>query len=97
MERIFYKKSTAILFVSAVLVVVILACMLLVTLTQMSAVKERIAKFEQLLEEAGQTIEERQEMLEYLQTDEYVRKWAEAHNKISQDDISWLESNSSSK
>ena len=96
MERVFYKKSTAILFIASILVVVLLLCALLTTLVQLSAVKERIARFEELLAEAGDTIEERQRMLEYLQTDDYVRKWAEANNRINEKDIQWLEEHSAS-
>ena len=94
MERIFYKKSTAAIFVAAILLVVLLLCLLLVNLVQLQEAKERIARFEQLLKEAGDTIEERQEMLEYLQSDDYVREWAERHDRINQDDITWLEKNS---
>ena len=96
MERIFYKKSTAILFIAAILVVVLLLCALLTTLVQLSAVKERIARFEELLAEAGDTIEERQRMLEYLQTDDYVRKWAEANGRLNEKDIQWLEEQAAS-
>ena len=96
MERVFYKKSTAILFIASILVVVLLLCALLTTLVQLSAVKERIARFEELLAEAGDTIEERQRMLEYLQTDDYVRKWAEANGRLNEKDIQWLEEQSAS-
>ena len=95
MERIFYKKSTATLVIAAILILVVLICALLTTLVQMSAVKDRIANFERLLAEAGETIEERQAMLEYLQTDDYVRKWAEANGRINEEDIEWLASHAS--
>ena len=94
MERIFYKKWTAAIFVAAILVVVLLLCLLLVNLVQFQAAKDRIARFEELLKQAGETIEERQELLEYLQSDDYVREWAEKHDRINQDDITWLEKNS---
>lgn len=93
MERIFYNKKISILFVAAMLVLVILACMLLVNLTQWASVRHRIEAFEVMLEQAQNDVETRQKMLEYLQTDDYVREWAEKNGKLSEDDILWLESN----
>lgn len=91
MGRIFYNKKLSILFVAATLVIVLLVCMLLVNLTQLSSVKERIAEFETKMEQVEQGKMEREEMLEYLQTDDFVRKWAEDHGRINQDDILWLQ------
>ena len=93
MERIFYKKSTAAIFVAAILVLVLLVCMLLVTLTQMSSLNARVERLQTLIDEAKEKNEVTKELLEYLQSDDYVRKWAEEHERINQDDISWLEKN----
>lgn len=91
MERVFYKKSTAILFIAAILVVVLLLCALLTTLVQMSALKERAEKLNALIAEARAQGEMTKELLEYLQTDDYVRKWAEANGRLNEKDIQWLE------
>lgn len=92
-ERIFYKKSTATIFIAAILILVLLLCALLITLVQMSAVKDRIAKFEQLLSDAEKGIIDRQQMREYLKSDDYVRKWAEENGRINDEDILWLQEN----
>lgn len=97
MEKIFYKKWTAIMFVAAILILVLLVCMLLTSLAQMSATKERIATFERLLEQAEQGLIEREQMLEYLLSDDYVREWAEEHDRVKQSDITWLEEKLSQK
>lgn len=91
MERVFYKKSTAIMFIAAILVVVLLLCALLTTLVQMSALKERAEKLNALIAEARAQGEMTKELLEYLQTDDYVRKWAEANGRLNEKDIQWLE------
>ncbi|MCH5153257.1 MAG: hypothetical protein J1F68_04800 [Clostridiales bacterium] len=91
MERIFYRKSTAAIFVAAILILVLLLCMLLVTLTQMSSLNARAKEMAELIQEARNDETKLQELLEYMQTNDYVRKWAEAHERISEDDISWVE------
>ena len=89
MERIFYKKWSAALFIAAILIVVLLLCMLLVNLIQLSSAKERIATFEQLLKDVEEGKIEREKLLEFLKSDDYVRQWAEQHGKISRDEVSW--------
>lgn len=91
MEQIFHKKSTAILFVTAILVVVILACILLVFLTQLSALHARVDEMQAKIDDYNQQKITKEELLEYMQSNDYVRKWAEANGRISQDDIKWVE------
>ncbi len=42
MERIFYNKKISIMFVAAMLVLLLLVCMLLTTLTQMASMNQRV-------------------------------------------------------
>ena len=35
----------------------------------------------------------KQELIEYMKTDEYVMKWAEQTGRIPKDDISWVKDN----
>ena len=95
MERIFYKKPTAIIFIAAILILVVLICVLLTTLVQMSALKERVDKLNELIAEAREQGRITDELREYLKSDDYVRKWAEDHGRINDDDIQWLNSNAS--
>ncbi len=90
MNKIFYKKSTSIVFVAAMLVLVLLLCMLLVTLTQLTSLRQRADKLNAMIEEAIDNVQKTKELIEYLQTDDYVRKWAEDHNRIDGDNITWL-------
>lgn len=93
MDRIFYKKTTAILFVTAILVLLILVCMLLVSLTQLAALNERVNELTTLIERAKVDVDAKKELLEYMRSNDYVRKWAEEHDRISGDDIQWLNDN----
>lgn len=90
MEQIFYKKTTSILFVTAVLVVVILACILLVFLTQLSALHVRLEEMQAKIEDYNQQKISKEELLAYMQSNDYVRKWAEANGRIFKDDIKWV-------
>ena len=93
MEQIFHKKTTAILFVTAILVVLILACILLVSLTQLAALKARVEEMKGMIADYNNQKITKEELLEYMQSNDYVRKWAEANGRISQDDIKWVEGN----
>ena len=93
MERIFYKKTTSILFVTAILVVLILACMLLVFLTQLSALNAQAEALHEWIQQAQEDVDAKNQLLEYMQSNEYVRKWAEANGRISDKDIQWLNDN----
>ena len=89
MDRIFYKKTTAILFVTAILVLLILVCMLLVSLTQLAALNGRVKELQEMIHLADENVITQQELLEYMKSNEYVVKWAEAHGRISRDDVKW--------
>ena len=91
MDRIFYRKTTSILFVTAILVVLILVCMLLVSLTQLSALSHRADELNALIEEAKTDVEAKNKLLEDRESLEYVMKWAEANGRISKDDVLWVQ------
>ena len=91
MEQIFYKKSTSILFVTAILVLLILACILLAFLTQLSALHARVEEMQAKIADYNDRKITTEELLDYMQSNDYVRKWAEANGRISQDDIKWVE------
>ena len=91
MERLFYRKTTAAIFVAAILILVLLLCMLLVTLTQMSSLNARAEELNNLIQQAKADETKMQELLEYMKSNEYVKEWAEKHDRISEEDISWVE------
>ena len=97
MERLFYKKWTSAIFVAAILILVLLLCMLLVTLTQMSSLKTRADALVELIERAKQGEEEAQRRLDEMGSDDYVIRWAVEHGRINEDDISWINSSESKK
>ena len=86
MERIFYSKKTSIMFVVAML-------MLLTALTQMASMKHRAEYLAELIESAKKDEQAKQDLIEYMKTDDYVIKWAEQNNKIKKDDILWIQEN----
>lgn len=72
------------------MILVLLVCMLLVSLTQMTSLKQRQAKLTTLIEQAKQDEAKLQELNEYLQSDEYVRDWAEKNDRIEKDEDTWI-------
>ena len=93
MDRIFYKKTTSILFVTATLVLLILVCMLLVNLTQLSSLQAQEEALIERIHQAQNDQEALEKLLAEKDTIEYVIKWAEQHGRISQDDVQWLKDN----
>lgn len=92
MEQLFHKKSTAILTTAAILLVVLLLCALLITLSQMTSMKARAETLQKLLNNAKQNNDEKQALLDFIKTDEYVVRWAEGQGLIRQDDVTYIES-----
>lgn len=91
MGKIFYKKSTAIGFLTAALVLVLLLCMLLVILMQMSTIRQRSERLHTLIEQYNAKEIELQELLDGFDKDEFVIKWAEEHGYIEAEDVNWIE------
>lgn len=93
--RLFYKKSTSILIVAATIVLIFLLCMLLITLTQLTSLKQTAEKINALYETAQKEEADKQELLAYYQTDKYVIDWAVKMGLIPDDVIVFI--NGSSK
>lgn len=88
--KIFYKKSTAIVFIAAMLVLVLLICMLLVSLTQMASVRQQAKNLRQMVENGEATKTQLQDDLEKKKTIEYIEEWAAKNNYVKQEDIIWV-------
>ena len=95
MDRIFYRKTTSILFVTAILVVLILVCMLLVSLMQLSALNAQADALNEKIQQADGDREALEKLLEDMDSIDYVIKWAEENGRISKDDVKWLKGESS--
>ena len=91
MERVFYRKWTAAIFVAAILIVVLLLCMLLVTLTQWSSLNARADALVQEIQKAKEEGRVTQELWDRMQKDDWIRQWAEDHDRISKEDIIWVQ------
>ena len=90
MIRIFRSKKIAVLIVSAAVVALLLVCMLLITLSQMSSLNQSAVNLQNQIEKLnGQKIE-LNDLLEFMKTDEYVKRWAENNGRMSEDDILWI-------
>ena len=93
MERIFYRKTTSIMFVAALLVILMLTCILLVMLTQMSSLNARAEELADMIERAKGDITVLKQELADRQDIDYVIKWAEENGRISKEDVQWLKDN----
>ncbi len=91
MTQLFHKKSTSILTVAAILLVAVLLCTLLITLSQKVSLDDRINKLLTLVEAAKTSNEAKRELYEFCQTDAYVAKWAEEQGLVKKDDITFVE------
>ena len=90
MIRIFRSKKIAVLIVAAAVVALLLAWMLLITLSQMSSLNQSAVNLQNQIEKLnGQKIE-LNDLLEFMKTDEYVKRWAENNGRMSEDDILWI-------
>lgn len=92
MERIFYKKSTAILAVALTVVIIFLLCLLLIFLTQLSGLKPEVEKIATMVEQARNDEAAKQELLDYKNSNDYVIQWAIEKGLVSEDDIVYIQS-----
>lgn len=90
MESLFYKKKTAILVIAALVVLVFLLCMLLITLTQLTSLKQASARLEEMVANAKEDEAAKQELIEYRKTDKYVIDWAIKMNYIPDDVVTYI-------
>lgn len=88
--KIFYKKSTAIAFTVAILVLVLLLCMLLVSLTQMAHLGQKAQELKELIDLARNDVHAKEQLLAQKNDIQGIIKWAEEHGYVSQDDINWV-------
>ena len=93
MELIFHKKLTSILFVTAILVVLMLVCILLASLTQLSSLRAQADALNEKIQNAQNDQAALEELRDYMKSRDYVRKWAEENGWISAEDIQWLTEN----
>lgn len=91
MEQLFYRKSTAILTVAAVLVLIILLCALLTFLTQYTSMAANAKQLEELAKQVESGNKDKQELIDYMNSNEYIRQWAEANNLIPADTIKYIQ------
>ena len=91
MERLFYNKSTAIMVVAMAIVLVFLLCMLLVTLTQYSSCVALQNNLEKMIEQAKTDEAAKQQLIEYKNSDEFVKEWAIKKGFLPKDTINYIE------
>ncbi len=97
MGHVFRNKKLAILTVAAIMIVLLLACMLLATLTQMTALNQRAEMLKARIKQLCVKEVELKDLLEFMKTDEYVKLWAENNGRMSEDDIRWIANQVSGK
>lgn len=90
MNHIFRNKKISILIVAAIVLALVLVCMLLITLSQMSSLNQRAAYLQTRIKEQCDKQVELSELLQFMQTDEYVKRWAENNGRMDADDILWI-------
>ena len=90
MIRIFRSKKIAVLIVAAAVVALLLVCMLLITLSQMSSLNQSAVNLQNQIEKLNGKKIELNDLLEFMKTDEYVKRWAENNGRMSEDDILWI-------
>lgn len=88
--RVFYRKPTSILVVAAIVVLIFLFCMLLITLTQLTSLKQKSDRLKELAKLAEQDEEAKQELIAYRETDKYVIDWAISMGLIPEDTINFI-------
>lgn len=64
--------------------------MLLITLTQLTSLKQKSERLQAMVEAAQNDEQSKQELLEYRKTDKYVIEWAERMNMIPDDVINYI-------
>lgn len=90
MGVLFHKKSTAILTIAAILLVVLLVCALLITLSQMMSLNSRAQSLSVLVKNILENNADKQELLDFMKTDEYVVRWAELQGLVEKSQISYI-------
>lgn len=92
MERLFYRKSTAILIVALAMVLIFLLCMLLTMLTQFSSIRAQRESLVAMVQQAQTDEAARQQLLDYKNSDDYIREWAILKGYLPEDVVHYVES-----
>lgn len=90
MIRTFRNKKLSVLIVAAIALLLVLVCMLLITLAQMSSLDQNAKWLQAEIEAKCQQKVDLEALKEYMQSDEYVKLWAENNDRMSQNDILWI-------
>lgn len=90
MPYVFRNKKISILIVAAIVLALLLICMLLITLSQMSSLNQSATRLQAQIAEQCDKKVEIEELLEFMKTPEYVKRWAENNGKMNKDDILWI-------
>ena len=72
------------------LVLLLLVCMLLTTLTQMASMNNRKEHLQAMVAESLEKEKATEELIEYYKTNAYVIEWAERMGWIKSDDLLWI-------
>ena len=62
----------------------------LATLTQMTALNQRAEMLKAQIKQQCDKEVELKDLLEFMKTDEYVKRWAENNGRVSSEDIRWI-------
>ncbi len=82
------RKLTYALLILAVLLV-LLVLILLTVLAQMSSINSELERLQQLIDNANADADATAELVEYMQSNEYICQWAEENGMILPDDLDW--------
>lgn len=90
MMHMFRNKKISVLIVAAIVLALLLICMLLITLSQKSSIEQSAKRLQAQIEEQCSQQVELNELLQFMQTEEYVKRWAESNGRMDKDDILWI-------
>lgn len=90
MRKIFLNKKLSYLIVAATVVLLLLVFILMTQLSQMASFNDRIAQLNALIEIKDGEIQQTNELIEYLQSNEYITQWAIEHGLLPEGADSWI-------
>ncbi len=87
--KIFTKRKLTygLLILSVLLLLLVL--ILLTVLAQLSSINSEVDRLQELIDNAKADSSATAELLEYMESNEYICEWAEANGMISSDDLNW--------
>ena len=90
MKAIFKNKPLTVMLLALTLILVILISVLMVQLTQLTSLSRQVAYYNQLREEIGAEINDRQDFLEFKQTYQYIYEHATEWGLGVPTDAQWI-------